>query len=150
MYLPAPSAISARHQVPYVIVADEAFQLNSFTMRPYPSKNLTFCQRIFNYRLSRARLVSENTYAIWVSRWRILQRSLNTSLEINDAIIKATVCLHNLLMNTSYYCGDNYADKVSANGQIIEGEWRLRHRNTDNCSNDSNNYSRHAGEIRNT
>jgi len=72
MYLPAPSAISARHQVPYVIVADEAFQLNSFTMRPYSSKNLTFRQRIFNYRLSRARLVSENPYAIWVSRWRIL------------------------------------------------------------------------------
>ncbi|XP_018395909.1 PREDICTED: uncharacterized protein LOC108774331 [Cyphomyrmex costatus] len=153
MYLPAPSAISARHQVPYVIVADEAFQLNSFTMRPYPSKNLTFCQRIFNYRLSRSRIVSENTFAIWVNRWRILQRPLSTSLETSDAIIKATVCLHNLLINTSYYCGDNYADKVSANGQIMEGEWRSTYRNTDNYSNIShcsNNYSKHAGEIRNT
>ncbi|KYM96641.1 Putative nuclease HARBI1, partial [Cyphomyrmex costatus] len=115
MYLPAPSAISARHQVPYVIVADKALQLNSFTMRPYPSKNLTFSQRIFNYRLSSVR--------------------------------------HNLLMNTSYYCGDNYDDKVSANGQIMEGEWRSTYRNTDNYSNIShcsNNYSKHAGEIRNT
>jgi len=28
MYLPAPFAISVRHQVSYVIVADEAFQTN--------------------------------------------------------------------------------------------------------------------------
>lgn len=143
MYLPAPSAISTRHQVPYVIVADEAFQLNLFTMRPYPSKNLTFSQRIFNYRLSRARLVSESTFG----RWRILQRPLNTSLETSDAIIKATVCLHNLLMSTSYYCRNDYGDKLS--DQIINEEWRLRSIN--NSSNScSNNYSKHAGEIRNT
>ncbi|XP_067215723.1 uncharacterized protein [Linepithema humile] len=122
MHLPAPSAISTRHNVPYVIVADEAFQLNSFTMRSYPSKNLTKQQRIFNYRLSRARRVVENAFGILVSRWRIYQRPLNTSLQTSDAIIKATVCLHNLLMNTSYYCGKNYADNLSADGRIIEGE----------------------------
>jgi len=55
-------------------------------------------------------------------------------------------------MNTSYYGGDNYVDKVSANDQIIKGEWWLRHRNIDNCTSDSpcsNNYSKHADEIRN-
>jgi len=64
-------------------------------MRSHPSKNLTFYQRIFNYRLSR--IVSENTFVIWINRWCILQRPLNTSLETSDAIIKATICLHNLL-----------------------------------------------------
>ncbi|KYN31614.1 hypothetical protein ALC56_14112, partial [Trachymyrmex septentrionalis] len=51
------------------------------------------------------------------------------------------------IMNTSYYCGYNYADKVSANGQIIEGEWRSTYKNTNNYSNNShysNNYSKHS------
>lgn len=119
-----PCAISERHNVPYVMVADEVFQLNLFTMRPYPSKNLTKQQRIFNYRLSRARQVVKNAFGILASRWRIYQKPLNISLETADAIIKATVCLHNLLMNTSLYCGENYVDKIQTNGRIIEGEWR--------------------------
>jgi len=41
MDLPDSYSISIRHTVPYVIVTDETFQLTSFSMRPYPSKNLT-------------------------------------------------------------------------------------------------------------
>ncbi|XP_067203044.1 uncharacterized protein [Linepithema humile] len=151
--LPDPSAISVRHNVPYVMVADEAFQLNLFTMRPYPSKNLTKRQRIFNYRLSRARRVVENAFGILASRWRIYQKPINTSLETADAIIKATICLHNLLMGTSTYCGENYGDKISVNGIVIEGEWRKTHVNLSNFNDgtnfSSNNYTRHASEVRN-
>lgn len=71
MDLPDSSAISTRHTVPYVIVADEAFQLTPFTMQPYPSKNLTKQQKIFNYRLSRARQVVENAFGILASRFTI-------------------------------------------------------------------------------
>ena len=39
---------------PYVIVADEAFALKKYLMKPHPSRNLTIEQRIYNYRLSRA------------------------------------------------------------------------------------------------
>lgn len=154
MDLPAPSAISVRHNVPYVIVADEAFQLNSFTMRPYPSKNLTKQQRIFNYKLSRARRVVENAFGILASRWRIFHKFHNTGLETSDAIIKAAVCSHNILMNTSHYCGKHYADNVCINGEIIEREWRKNNLNIGNFNDGtnfgSNNYTKHAGEIRNT
>jgi len=37
--------------LPYIIVTDEAFQLNKFTLRPYPGRNITQEQSIFNYRL---------------------------------------------------------------------------------------------------
>ena len=36
--------------VPYVVVADDAFALRSFVMKPYPQKNLTTERRIYNYR----------------------------------------------------------------------------------------------------
>jgi len=153
MDLPDPSSISIRHTVPYVIVTDEAFQLTSFSMRPYPSKNLTKERRIFNYRLSRARRVVENAFGILVSRWRIFHKPLNTGLETVDSIIKATICLHNLLMDTTQYCTETYADRQSTNGQIIEGDWRsiINVSNFISVSNyGSNNYAKNAGEIRNT
>lgn len=36
--------------VPYVIIADEGFALKKTIMRPYPGRNLSTKQRIFNYR----------------------------------------------------------------------------------------------------
>ena len=40
--------------LPYFLVGDEIFPLTTWLMRPYPG-NLTEPQRVFNYRLSRAR-----------------------------------------------------------------------------------------------
>lgn len=54
--LPGYSTIPETNiSLPHVFVGDEAFQLCPNFMRPYPADGLTFSQRIFNYRLSRAR-----------------------------------------------------------------------------------------------
>ena len=81
-------------------------------MCPYSGKALINDQRkIFNYRLSRARRIIENTFGILVSRWRVFQTPINATPEKVEKIIIATVALHNYLRQT-----DNDS------GEITEGQ----------------------------
>ncbi|MFV0264533.1 MAG: transposase family protein [Kluyvera sp.] len=54
--------------VDYFFVEDDAFALRSWMMKPYPRRNLSKPERIYNYRLCRARRVVENAYGILADR----------------------------------------------------------------------------------
>ncbi|KAH9629648.1 hypothetical protein HF086_001119 [Spodoptera exigua] len=56
--------------VPFVFVGDEAFSISNNVMRPYSGKHLSVKQRVFNYRLSRARRYVECTFGI-LANWPI-------------------------------------------------------------------------------
>lgn len=153
MDLPQPAPLSEDHDedMPYMIVADEAFQLNKLTIRPYPGRGLTEEQRIMNYRISRARRVVENAFGIMAAMWRIFARAMNTSLSTTESIVKAVVCLHNFMMQRARYCGPGFADYVNAQGQMVDGEWRqhqaaaLGNLGPAGC----NAHSRYAAHVRN-
>ncbi|XP_034031411.1 protein ALP1-like [Thalassophryne amazonica] len=67
--LPPPSPLPGGDRpVGYYIVGDDAFQLKTWLMKPVPSRNLTIEDRIYNYRLSRARRVVENAFGLLSSR----------------------------------------------------------------------------------
>jgi len=96
--VPPPSPVG-QYELPFVLVADEAYPLSSYLMRPYPRRSqLDLRKKIFNYRLSRARRVVESAFGMLVARWRIFRRPINTSVLKAERIVLATVCLHNLII----------------------------------------------------
>lgn len=89
-----------RGSLPYVFVADEAFPLRRNLMRPFPGSNITREQRVFNYRLRRARLVVEDAFGILSSQWRMYRRVIGVSPDTAELCVKATCVLHNFLRAT--------------------------------------------------
>lgn len=86
-------------ELPYVLVGDEAFALSSHLMKPYPRRNcLDLKERVFNYRLSRARRIVETSFGILSAVWRIFKAPLRTNLTTSLKVIKACVCLHNFIL----------------------------------------------------
>ncbi|XP_015227457.1 PREDICTED: putative nuclease HARBI1 [Cyprinodon variegatus] len=85
--------------VPFVMVGDAAFPLKTYLMRPYPEVRLNGKNRIFNYRLSRARKVVENAFAILASRWRIFFRHINLQPQRVETLVAAACILHNFLID---------------------------------------------------
>uniref|UniRef100_A0A3P9C5T1 Zgc:194221 n=1 Tax=Maylandia zebra TaxID=106582 RepID=A0A3P9C5T1_9CICH len=82
---------------PHVFVADEAFPLWRELMRPFPGRLLPLKKRIFNYRLSRARMIVEGAFGVLSSQRRLYWRSMELRPEIVEKCVKATCVLHNFL-----------------------------------------------------
>ena len=89
-------------------------------MKPYPGKNFNIQQRVFNYRLSRARRTIENSFGILAARWRIYKSPIKAKPSKVENIIKATVCLHNYLCLTdgAHYIPTGFVDSES-NSEIV-------------------------------
>lgn len=85
--------------LPYVIVGDEAFRLHKRIMKPYSRAQAKedIEKTIFNYRLSRARRVSENAFGLMSQIFRVFFTPIAIKPETCDLLIQATCCLHNLI-----------------------------------------------------
>lgn len=111
----------------HILVGDNAFPLKEYLLKPYPGNRLTLKQKIFNYRLSRARRIVENGFGILAARFRVFEKPIPYSPEKVVKIIKACCALHNWLRQTKLqnkqyeYTADN--ENFDA-GIIIPGNWR--------------------------
>ena len=108
----------SQQPLPYMI----AFPLKGEIMKSYARKQLDDAKRIFNYRLSRVRGVSEHAFGNLSSRFRILHMNINHSPEK----VMAICVLHNFLLQRSNasYCPTDLADQILSNHQISDGPWR--------------------------
>ena len=112
-------------ELSYYLVGDEIFPLKTWLMRPYPGK-LSEEQRIYNYRLSRARRVVENAFGILVARWRLFRSPIRATKENVMRYVLAAVCLHIYLRQTenAMYCPTGFIDSEDSSGRLQPGEWR--------------------------
>ncbi|XP_050300615.1 uncharacterized protein LOC126739132 [Anthonomus grandis grandis] len=110
--------------MPHVIIGDAAFPLGRHLMRPYPGNQTLASEekKVFNYRLSRARRVSENAFGILCRRFRIYERRLSMTPEHINIVVAATCCLHNFLITNV-----GLQDDLKENNETLEGLVNLPH-----------------------
>lgn len=125
-----PNAKIGTKNVPFFFIADDAFPLCQRIMKPYRGQSLTKEERIFNYRLSRARRCIENAFGILSRKWLCLSRTMFSKPDRVQKIVLACCCLHNYLIGESKnsYCPTNFADHLDNRGNFVSGQWRR-----DNC-----------------
>lgn len=110
--------------MPYFIVGDDAFPLRPYLMKPFSHRFLSRPERIYNYRLSRARRVVENAFGILANRFRCLLTTLYTTPANSAKIVKACLTLHNI-MRMRYPNLQNADLDVEDNAHNMEpGAWR--------------------------
>jgi hypothetical protein len=81
-YLPIIAKEVDNQNVPPLVIADSAFPLTTWLMKPFTHSVLIEKQRYFNYRLSRARMVTEGAYGQLKGRWRVLSWLENAKLTL--------------------------------------------------------------------
>lgn len=122
---PQPDPLPNDHQdVPYFIVGDDAFSLRTYLMKPYTNRNLTHEERIFNYRLSRARRVVENAFGILANRFQILLTTMQHHHETVRTIVEACCILHNLMRTRYPVLQNRLVDRAQPDGNLQPGAWR--------------------------
>jgi hypothetical protein len=127
LHIPEPSHVAGMEEdLPYYFVGDDAFALGFHLMKPFPSSQLTFVQRIFNYRLSRCRRIVENAFGILSSRFRIFMRQQDMEPPGVQLIVMCTIALHNFLRSNAsdVYMPVGCVDYEDRQHNVVTGQWR--------------------------
>ena len=163
LQIPPPGIIAnsgKTKEYPYVFVADDAFSLKTYMIKPYPGNITKISEQIYKYRLCRARRVIENTFGILATRFRIYRRPIIANVDMVKNVVKATIAFLNFLLisqrtEDSYiYCPQNFVDQNGRRGRVIPGQWRQEIGATagfsklDRHARGSNNSSKSAQKVR--
>ncbi|CAM4607227.1 unnamed protein product [Lepidochelys kempii] len=95
IYFPDQKITVGDVEMPIVILGDPAYPLMPWLMKPYPG-SLDSSQELFNYRLSKCRMVVECAFGRLKARWRSLLTRLDLSETNIPTVITACCVLHNL------------------------------------------------------
>ncbi|XP_031788657.1 uncharacterized protein LOC107981186 [Nasonia vitripennis] len=134
--IPKPRKITNTNiQTSFVYVNDEIFGLSEHIMKPFSRRrDLGKEEKIFNYRLSRARLNIECAFGILSEKWLILQQPLAFLLENTELVVTSSLGLHNFLLYENdeediEYIQENYVTEPERqsikSGAIIRERFKI-------------------------
>lgn len=128
LYLPDQSILpQSQVTAPYLFIGDSGFPLLHNLLVPYPYKDNDYSKKIYNYRLSRARRVSENAFGILATRFRLFYSPITLQVDYLDYVILACCALHNFL---SKMCRESdipnslFDREDTMQGIVIPGDYR--------------------------
>lgn len=127
--LPPPAHLPGTNTLAsFVIVADDAFPMKPYLLKPYPDRLYDdTSSRVFNYRLSRARRIVENAFGILANRWRVLRGRMTLCPDKAEKVVKACCVLHNFLRtrSISQYSPTDLIDREEGTQhEVVPGNWR--------------------------
>ncbi|XP_072166409.1 uncharacterized protein [Diadema setosum] len=93
-------------------------------MKPYGRRNLDQQQKIFNYRLSRARRVVENAFGILALRFQCFLGQMRQEPDTVRLLVEAAIMLHNLIRKRYQALDVRMLDQEDAQHNLIPGAWR--------------------------
>jgi hypothetical protein len=120
-------------EMPFVVLGDEAYPLKTNLMRSFVRKKFSCEQRIFNYRLSRARRCVECAFGILTEKWRSLNKATEMNVNTAERIVRCICLLHNIIMDLE---GTTHHSDLQQTSQIRES-----HKAKANVSGRSNSRS---------
>jgi hypothetical protein len=109
-------------------IGDEAFRLGENLKKVFPGQHPKGSkERIFNYRICRARVVIENVFDLASSVFRVFRKRMLLEPVKAQLVVMTIACLHNFLRrnpdSAALYTPPgmfNYEE----NGQVTECSWR--------------------------
>lgn len=122
LHLPQAQPLTGRNvNVPFVFVADDAFALKPYIMKPFSGQNLSKDERVFNYRLSRSRRCIESAFGIMSARIRVMRAPIHLDAAKTRKITLACCALHNFLMThqIELYAPNEFTDQGNENGSSM-------------------------------
>ena len=82
--------------IPPLILGDGAFAMRTWIIKLYGDAILDEQKRCLNYRLSRARIVTEGAFGKLKRRWRVLSKKCESNSETLKRYGLASIVLHNI------------------------------------------------------
>ena len=124
--VPQPVPLPADDKpMPYHFVGDDAFSLRTWLMKPFSHRSQVQRERIYSYRLSRARRVVENAFGILSQRFRCFMTTMQQNPDNINLITMCACVLHNLIL-TRYPQAIPEVDREDPDTHdLVPGQWRL-------------------------